>query len=83
MSLTSNIYSRPSARYYALGLLTIVYTFNFVDRQLLAILQESIKADLLLSDSQLGLLTGLLSLFFMFWPVFLSLAGRINQTEKI
>ena len=35
-----------------------MYTFNFVDRQLLAILQESIKADLLLSDSQLGLLTG-------------------------
>ena len=58
MSLTSNIYSHPSARYYALGLLTVVYTFNFVDRQLLAILQESIKADLLLSDSQLGLLTG-------------------------
>ncbi len=38
--------------------MTIVYTFNFIDRQLLAILQESIKADLLLSDSQLGLLTG-------------------------
>ena len=69
MSLTSNIYSHPSARYYALGLLTVVYTFNFVDRQLLAILQESIKADLLLSDSQLGLLTG-----FAF-AVFYVLAG--------
>lgn len=45
-------------KYYALILLTIVYTFNFVDRQLLAILQETIKADLQLSDSQLGLLTG-------------------------
>ena len=32
--------------------------FNFIDRQLLAILQESVKADLGLSDSQLGLLTG-------------------------
>ena len=39
-------------------MLTIVYTFNFIDRQLLSILQESIKADLGLSDSQLGLLTG-------------------------
>jgi predicted MFS family arabinose efflux permease len=39
-------------------LLTVVYTFNFIDRQLLSILQESIKADLLLSDTQLGLLTG-------------------------
>ena len=39
-------------------MLTIVYSFNFIDRQLLAILQESIKADLELSDGQLGLLTG-------------------------
>ena len=53
--------SKPKSytnKYYALVLLTIVYTFNFVDRQLLAILQETIKADLQLSDSQLGLLTG-------------------------
>jgi len=35
-----------------------VYSVNFIDRQLLAILQESIKADLMLSDGQLGLLTG-------------------------
>ena len=53
-----NSYASPKAAYYALGLLTVVYSFNFIDRQLLAILQEAIKADLSLSDSQLGLLTG-------------------------
>lgn len=53
-----NPYASPSARKYALGVLTLVYTFNFIDRQLLSILQESIKVDLSLSDSQLGLLTG-------------------------
>jgi MFS family permease len=53
-----NPYSIPKSSYYTLGLLTVVYSFNFIDRQLLAILQESIKADLALSDSQLGLLTG-------------------------
>ena len=54
-----NPYTSMSARYYALGLLTVVYTFNFIDRQLLSILQESTGADLLLSDrEQLGLLTG-------------------------
>jgi MFS family permease len=47
-----------SAAYYALGVLTLVYSFNFIDRQLLAILQESIKSDLGLTDSHLGLLTG-------------------------
>ena len=54
----ANPYASKSARYYAVGLLTVVYTFNFIDRQLLAILQESIKADLNLMDWQLGLLTG-------------------------
>ncbi|MEL7045433.1 MAG: MFS transporter [Pseudomonadota bacterium] len=53
-----NPYASNSTAWYALILLTLVYTFNFVDRQLLAILQESIKAELSLSDSQLGLLTG-------------------------
>lgn len=56
--MSANPYSSRNSRYYALGLLTVVYSFNFIDRQLLAILQEAIKADLLLSDSQLGLLTG-------------------------
>jgi predicted MFS family arabinose efflux permease len=53
-----NPYAKTSVRNYALVLLTIVYTFNFIDRQLLAILQEAIKAELSLSDAQLGLLTG-------------------------
>lgn len=53
-----NPYSNLGTRNYVLALLTLVYTFNFIDRQLLSILQESIKAELLLSDSQLGLLTG-------------------------
>ncbi len=51
-------YASRKQAYYALVILTIVYAFNFIDRQLLAILQESVKADLGLSDSQLGLLTG-------------------------
>ncbi len=46
-------------RGYVLGMLTLVYVFNFLDRQLLVILQEPIKAELGLSDTQLGLLSGL------------------------
>jgi predicted MFS family arabinose efflux permease len=45
-------------RNYVLAMLTLVYVFNFVDRQLLVILQESIKKELSLSDTQLGLLSG-------------------------
>lgn len=54
----SQPYQVSGSAYYTLSLLTLVYCFNFIDRQLLAILQEAIKADLGLSDSQLGLLTG-------------------------
>jgi predicted MFS family arabinose efflux permease len=44
---------------YTVGLLTLIYTANYVDRQIVAILLPSIKADLVLSDTQLGMLTGL------------------------
>ncbi|MEE2692701.1 MAG: MFS transporter [Pseudomonadota bacterium] len=45
--------------YYVLMILTIVYTFNFIDRQIIAILSPAIKEDLGLSDSVLGLLKGM------------------------
>src|SRR3546814_9890226 len=41
-----------------LWILLIVYIFNFLDRQIVNILAEPIKADLKLSDTQLGLLAG-------------------------
>lgn len=50
--------SEVGYRWFVLVMLTLVYTFNFIDRQILVILQEPIKAELSLSDAQLGLLTG-------------------------
>ena len=41
-------------KWFILTMLTVVYVFNFADRQILVILQESIKEDLQLSDTQLG-----------------------------
>jgi len=40
-------------------MLLIVYTFNFLDRQVMAILAAPIKAELKLNDTQLGMLGGL------------------------
>jgi MFS family permease len=45
--------------WYVLTILTIVYTFNFVDRQIIGIVSPAIKEELGLSDSMLGLLKGL------------------------
>lgn len=43
---------------YALGLLVVVYVFNFIDRSILSILLESIKEEFQVSDALLGLLSG-------------------------
>lgn len=53
---------------FVLFLLTIIYTSNVLDRQILSILAQPIKADLGLSDTQLGLLTGLV--FALFYTIF-------------
>ena len=42
-----------------LAMLLLVYIFNFLDRQILGILVEPIKADLQLTDTQLGALGGI------------------------
>lgn len=51
---------RPARRPYAiLAMLMVVYIFSYIDRLLLAILAEPVKADLSLNDTQMGLLGGL------------------------
>jgi len=48
----------PRAR-YVLTVLLAIYTLNFLDRQIVSILAAPIKADLGLSNTELGLITGL------------------------
>ncbi len=48
-----------SVRNYTLAVLVAIYASSHIDRQIVSILAESIKQDLLLSDSQLGFLIGL------------------------
>lgn len=50
-----------------LWVLLIVYIFNFIDRQIVNILAEPISKDLGLSDTQIGLMTGLA--FALFYTV--------------
>ncbi len=54
---------------YVLGVLFVVYVFNFIDRQVLSILIDPIKEDLGVSDTAMGLLVGLA------FAVFYTLAG--------
>ena len=50
--------SKGVGRTAILLMLTFIYSLNFLDRQIIVILQEPIKADFKLADWQLGLLTG-------------------------
>lgn len=64
---TTELYETKWYRWYVLSILTGVYTFNFIDRQILNILQIPIKAEMGLSNTQLGLLTGFsFALFYVF-----------------
>jgi MFS family permease len=72
-------------RNYVLLLLMVVYIFNFIDRQILVILQESIKAELGLSDKQLGLLSGFtFAVFYVICGIPIArLADRYNRVNIV
>src|SRR6201990_89405 len=76
----SNLY-----RNYVLAALTLVYVFNFIDRQLLVILQESIKKELHLSDTQLGLLSGFtFAIFYVTLGIPIArLADKTNRRNTV
>jgi len=77
----------PAARgaWYALGLLTLVYVLNFLDRSLIYILFTPIKREIALSDLQLALLGS--TSFVIFYTVlgipFGRLADRYRRTHLI
>jgi predicted MFS family arabinose efflux permease len=51
-------------RNYTLGVLVLVFTSSHIDRQIVAILGQPIKEALAISDTQLGLLTGVMFALF-------------------
>ncbi len=74
-----------ASRNYALILLLIIYTSNFMDRQILNILIEPIKADLGVNDTQMGFLAG--TAFAIFYatlgmPIAMA-ADRFNRRNII
>jgi MFS family permease len=60
---------------YLLGVLVLVYVLNFLDRQIITILAEDIKADLGVSDAQIGFLYG--TAFAVFYAIFGIPLGRL------
>ena len=70
----------PAARYawYVVGVLTLIYVFSFIDRQILNLLVAPIRRDLAISDTQMSLLMGFS--FAVFYTFFGIILGRMADT---
>ena len=80
--MSSKVQFSKAYRYYALGLLLLGYIVNFVDRSILAILLEPIKAELILSDTELGMLGGLA--FALFYATLgIPIAALADRTSRV
>ena len=64
--------------YYALALLVLANIFNYIDRQIVSIAAQGLKADLGLTDSELGFLLG--TAFAVFYGVVGIAMGRIADS---
>jgi MFS family permease len=72
---------RDPAVVWSLGFLTVISTFNYLDRSLLGLLLPLIKADLDLSDTALGLISGLA--FALFYSVLsIPIAGYADRFSR-
>jgi MFS family permease len=73
-------YPAPAYAWYVVVILTIAYMFSFLDRQILALLVEPIRADLGISDTQMSLLQGLA--FGIFYTVLGIPIGRLADRRS-
>lgn len=79
--MTSVSPSTPAYRGIVLAMLLLVYTFNFLDRQILGILALPIKADLGLTDTQLGALGGI-AFALLYSTLAIPLAMLADRTSR-
>ncbi len=66
--------------WYVVGVLMIFYILSFVDRQIIALLVEPMKADLGLSDMQISYIGGLS--FVIFYTIFGIPIGRLADSRN-
>lgn len=74
----------PNKRYrtFVLLLLTVVYGFNFIDRQIVGILAPFIQEDLGLTNTQLGLLIGL-AFAFLYTIIAIPIALLADKFNRV
>ncbi len=78
-------FGTPGYRAYVLGTLTLVYTLNFIDRNLLSVIAQPVINAFQLSDSQYGFLNGPpFAIFYAFMGIPIAMAAdRFNRVAII
>ena len=76
---------QPARRYLVLGLLTLIYALNFLDRTIFNVLIEPIKKEFSLSDTAMGLLAGFgFVLFYSLMGIPIArVADRLNRRNIV
>jgi MFS family permease len=77
---TSALYPEPKYAWYTVFLLLFVYTFSFIDRQILALLGPMITNDFHLSDTEFGFLSGFA--FAIFYTIFGLYFARVADSKS-
>lgn len=82
---TEHGFPPPAQQRWTLIILTTLYALSFLDRQIISLLVNSIRADLHISDFQIGLLQGLgfVVLYVFFGLIFGWLADRFARRSII
>ncbi len=76
----------PSIRYawYVVSILTLVYTFSFISRQILSLLIAPIRHDLGITDTEVSLLIGFsFALFYTFFGIPLGRLADVRSRRSI
>jgi len=73
-------YPSPGYSWYVVGVLTLVYVFSFIDRQIMSLLVRPLRRDLNISDTQVSILMGLgFAIFYTLCGIPL---GRLADTRS-
>lgn len=80
MHNNNNGYPSSARAWVTVAILMVAYVLSFVDRQILNLLVEPIRRDLLISDTQMSLLMGLS--FALFYTVCGIPLGRVADTRS-
>ena len=80
MTEDNNGYPKPAVAWYMVTLLLVIYTFSFIDRQILGLLARPVIEEFELTLTEFGILTGFA--FAIFYATFGLVCARIADSKS-